>query len=277
MTKSNELGENIQTDFTEKMTYSDYLQLDRLLSSQTRLSNHHDEMLFIIIHQVSELWMKLILHELQASILALQQKNFATSLKILSRVSKIQSQIIESWDVLTTLTPSEYTQFRDKLGNASGFQSYQYRMIEFTLGYKPSHILDIYKDDQSIFSILSQAFNSPSIYDVTIQLLNSYDFPIDKHILSRDYSNTYEKNESVESAWLQVYKETNKYWDLYELGEKLVDLEDCIQQWKFRHMKTVERIIGFKTGTGGSSGVSYLKKVIDQRYFPELHSIRTIL
>jgi tryptophan 2,3-dioxygenase len=272
-----ESEKNIHTDFTNNMTYGEYLQLDKILSSQTRLSNHHDEMLFIVIHQASELWMKLILHEMNAAIESIEQDDLASSFKRLARVSKIQSQIIQSWDVLSTLTPSEYIEFRDSLGQSSGFQSYQYRMIEFALGYKTDHVLKIYEKDPVLHSQLKEAFHAPGLYDVSINALAKAGFQINPEILNRDYSNPYDADDTVRKAWLNVYKNVEKYWDLYELAEKLVDVEDRLQQWRFRHMKTVERIIGFKMGTGGSSGVSYLKKVLDQRFFPELWDIRTEL
>ncbi|MFD2443800.1 tryptophan 2,3-dioxygenase [Bacillus sp. CGMCC 1.16607] len=264
-------------DFKNNMTYGEYLNLDNILSGQTRLSDHHDEMLFIIIHQVSELWMKLILHEMSSAIDSIQKDDLSTAFKGLARVSKIQSQIIQSWDVLSTLTPSEYIEFRDSLGQASGFQSYQYRMIEFALGYKTSHILKIYEKDQVLYQKLKKSFEAPSIYDVSIKALSKAGFEINPDILKRDYSTLYKADDTVLKAWIEVYKNVDQYWDLYELAEKLVDIEDCLQQWRFRHMKTVERIIGFKTGTGGSSGVQYLKKVLDHRFFPELWDVRTQL
>ncbi|ALX48991.1 tryptophan 2,3-dioxygenase [Lentibacillus amyloliquefaciens] len=266
---------DIHTDFKEKMTYGDYLQLDQLLNSQRRLSDHHDEMLFIIIHHVSELWLKLIIHETKGAIAAIEQNNLRASFKMLSRVSKIQSQIINGWDVLSTLTPAEYMEFRDKLGNASGFQSYQYRLVEFVLGYKAPHILKIYQNDPEIYRILEDAYHKPGLYDVAIQALARHGFTIDEEVLNRDFSKTYEKNASVERAWMNVYHNAPAYWELYELAEKLVDIEDWFQQWRFRHMKTVERIIGHKTGTGGSSGVGYLKQVLDHYFFPELWELRT--
>ncbi|MFC0188596.1 tryptophan 2,3-dioxygenase [Fictibacillus aquaticus] len=266
---------NIHTDFTNNMTYGEYLQLDRILSSQNRLSGHHDEMLFIVIHQVSELWMKLIIHELESAIASVRAGNLSAAFKMLSRVSKIQQQIKESWDVLSTLTPSEYMQFREKLGQSSGFQSYQYRMIEFALGYKTPHILTIYKKDPELHDRLQKAMNSPGLYDAAIEALAKAGLDIHADVLNRDITKPYTPHESVEAAWLEVYKNVEQYWDLYELGEKLVDIEDWLQQWRFRHMKTVERIIGFKMGTGGSSGVNYLKKVLDQRFFPELWDLRT--
>ncbi|HET7658448.1 MAG TPA: tryptophan 2,3-dioxygenase [Bacillales bacterium] len=267
----------IYTDFSNRMTYGDYLQLDTLLSSQKRLSGHHDEMLFIIIHQVSELWMKLILHELNAAIGSIRNDELSTAFKQLARVSNIQEQIINSWDVLSTMTPAEYMEFRGHLGQASGFQSYQYRMVEFALGYKTKHVLAIYKKNPELHDRLQEAFKSPGLYDVSIQALARAGFEINHDILNRDYSDPYEADPSVLNAWLGVYRNVEKYWDLYELAEKLVDLEDWLQQWRFRHMKTVERIIGHKKGTGGSSGVGYLKKVLDHRFFPELWDVRTEL
>lgn len=266
---------DIHTDFLEKMTYGDYLQLDQLLSSQKRLSDHHDEMLFIIIHHVSELWLKLIIHETQGAIEAIRKDDLRTSFKMLSRVSKTQEQIIKAWDVLSTLTPAEYIEFRDKLGNASGFQSYQYRLVEFVLGYKTPHVLKIYKKNPEIHAILEDAYHKPGLYDVSIEALARHGFEINPEILNRDYSKTYEKDESVEAAWMEVYKNVSEHWELYELAETLVDIEDWFQQWRFRHMKTVERIIGHKKGTGGSSGVGYLKSVLDHYFFPELWDLRS--
>lgn len=265
----------IHTDFLKEMTYGDYLQLDQLLSSQKRLSGHHDEMLFIIIHHVSELWLKLIIHETKAAVTAIQDDDLQSSFKMLARVSKIQSQIIQAWDVLSTLTPAEYMEFRDKLGNASGFQSYQYRLVEFVLGYKTPHILKIYQKDPELYAILEDAYQKPGLYDVSIQALARNGFDIKPDILNRDFTKTYEKDESVESAWLEVYRNVSDHWELYQLAEKLVDIEDWFQQWRFRHMKTVERIIGHKVGTGGSSGVGYLKQVLEHYFFPELWSIRS--
>lgn len=268
---------DIHTDFKEKMTYSDYLGLDTLLSSQHLLSDHHDEMLFVTVHHVSEIWMKLIIHELDAAIIDVQADNLSASLKKLARVCQVQKQLKHVWDVLATLTPSEYIKFRDKLGQASGFQSYQNRMIEFMLGYKTTYIMKIYEKDPELKERLEQIYNAPSIYDATIQAVARAGFPIDKAILNRDVSETHQSNESVKAAWMSIYQDVDEYWELYELAEKLVDVEDLFQQWRFRHMKTVERIIGFKKGTGGSGGVSYLKKVLDQYFFPELWELRTEL
>ncbi|WP_027965111.1 tryptophan 2,3-dioxygenase [Halalkalibacillus halophilus] len=267
----------IHTDFREKMTYGDYLDLDSILNSQNRLSDHHDEMLFIIIHQVSELWMKLTLHELWAAVDSIKEEKYQPAFKMLARVSNIQNQIIKAWDVLATMTPSEYLGFRDSLGNASGFQSYQYRMVEFALGYKTPHVLKIYEKDPELQAKLKEAYEAPGLYDVAIQALHNEGFAIDESVIDRDVTKTYEANESVEQAWTEVYQDTDRYWDLYQLAEKLVDIEDWMQQWRFRHMKTVERIIGHKKGTGGSSGVGYLKQVLDHYFFPELWNVRTKL
>ncbi len=268
---------SLHTDFKEKMTYSDYLGLDTLLSSQHPLSNHHDEMLFIVVHHVSELWMKLILHELNSAIQDIQTDHFRSSFKKLARVSRIQEQLKSVWDVLSTMTPSEYMEFRNKLGNASGFQSYQNRLIEFALGYKTEYVLKIYEKERELHQILQEAYKAPSIYDVSIHALARAGLPIDADVLNRDVSITHKSNESVKQAWKTVYKNVEQYWELYELAEELTDIEDLFQQWRFRHMKTVERIIGFKKGTGGSGGVSYLKKVLDQYFFPELWELRTEL
>lgn len=265
----------IHTDFRESMTYGEYLHLDKVLSSQERLSGHHDEMLFIIIHQVNELWMKLILHELETAIESIQQDELPEAFKMLARVSKVQTQIIQAWDVLATLTPAEYMEFRDSLGKASGFQSYQNRLIEFALGYRQPQIIKIYEKDSELSERLAKAYKAPGIYDVAIQALARAGFAINPALLTRDFSVTYEGNPSVAAAWLEVYRDVDRYWDLYQLAEKLVDIEDSHQQWRFRHMKTVERIIGFKQGTGGSSGVHYLRSVLDHRFFPELWDVRT--
>lgn len=267
----------IHTDFSKELSYGSYLQLDKILSSQQRLSDHHDEMLFIIIHQASELWMKLILHEVNAAIDCIRKNDLEPSFKMLSRVSRIQEQLIQSWSVLSTLTPAEYMEFRDKLGHSSGFQSYQNRLIEFALGQKQAHVLSVYKHDAELFKTMEGALHERSIYDAAIQALSMRGLPIDDAALNRDWSKPYEPNTSVEEAWLTVYRNVDQYWDLYELAEKLVDIGSKQQHWRFNHMSTVERIIGHKIGTGGSAGVSYLKKVVDHRFFPELWSLRTKL
>ncbi|ETP70085.1 tryptophan 2,3-dioxygenase [Planococcus glaciei CHR43] len=265
----------IHTDFEKNMTYGEYLQLDKLLSAQIPASGQHDETLFIIIHQVSELWMKLILHEMQSAINCINRDDLQPAFKQLARVSRIQSQIIQGWDVLATMTPTDYLKFRNSLGNASGFQSYQYRMIEFTLGYKTKHVLKIYEKEKELHQQLLSAFQKPGLYDAAIQKLARSGFGIDPELLDRDVTMVYESNDSVKQAWKAVYQDADSHWELYQLAEKLVDIEDSLQQWRFRHMKTVERIIGFRQGTGGSSGVHYLKKVLDHYFFPELWELRT--
>lgn len=268
---------NIRTNFQNAMSYGDYLNLDKILTSQHLISNHHDEMLFIIIHQASELWMKLIIHELTAAIEYIQGNDLEPSFKILSRVSRIQQQLIQSWSVLSTLTPSEYLEFRDKLGQSSGFQSYQNRLIEFALGNKNAHTLAVYQHQKDLYEKMQKALQKPSIYDAAIQALAARGIPIDQEVLNRDVSITYIPNPSVEEAWVKIYRNVHQYWDLYELAEKLVDIGNQQQLWRFNHMITVERIIGHKQGTGGSSGVNYLKRVLDQHFFPELWSLRTKL
>lgn len=277
MREEQKTSHEIHTDFSKELSYGSYLQLDKILSSQQRLSDHHDEMLFIIIHQASELWMKLILHEVNAAIDCIRRNDLEPSFKMLSRVSRIQEQLIQSWSVLSTLTPAEYMEFRDKLGHSSGFQSYQNRLIEFALGQKQAHVLSVYKHDAELFKTMEDALHERSIYDAAIQALSMRGLPIDDAALNRDWSEPYEPNASVEEAWLTVYRNVDQYWDLYELAEKLVDIGSKQQLWRFNHMSTVERIIGHKAGTGGSAGVSYLKKVVDHRFFPELWSLRTKL
>lgn len=272
-----ELEKELQTDFQKAMSYGDYLHLDKILSSQHRLSNHHDEMLFIVIHQASELWMKLILHEVTAAIQCIRANNLEPSFKMLSRVSRIQQQLIQSWSVLSTLTPAEYMEFRDKLGQSSGFQSYQNRLIEFALGNKNVHTLSVYQHDTDLYQKMQTALHEPSIYDAAIHALMKRGLQVDQEVLQRDCSQPYEPNASVEDAWLTVYRNVDQYWDLYELAEKLVDIGNQQQMWRFSHMSTVERIIGNKQGTGGSSGVNYLKRALDQHFFPELWSLRTKL
>jgi tryptophan 2,3-dioxygenase len=277
MKEEQKTSHEIHTDFSKELSYGSYLQLDNILSSQHRLSDHHDEMLFIIIHQASELWMKLILHEVSAAIDCIRKNDLEPSFKMLSRVSRIQQQLIQSWSVLSTLTPAEYMEFRDKLGHSSGFQSYQNRLIEFALGQKQSHVLSVYKHDADLYKKMEDALYERSIYDAAISAMAMRGLPIDDAALNRDWSAPYEPNANVEEAWLTVYRNVDQYWDLYELAEKLVDIGSQQQLWRFNHMSTVERIIGHKTGTGGSAGVSYLKKVVDHRFFPELWSLRTKL
>ncbi|RAP74893.1 tryptophan 2,3-dioxygenase [Paenibacillus montanisoli] len=271
------LEQSIQTDFSKSMSYGDYLHLDSILSSQHRCSDHHDEMLFIIIHQASELWMKLILHEMQAATQSIHKNDLEPSFKMLARVSRIQHQLIQSWSILSTLTPAEYMGFRDKLGSSSGFQSHQNRLIEFAFGNKNAHMLSVFQHQPELYAIMQQALHTPSIYDAAIGALAARGLPVDEAALDRDWSQPYQPNASVEEAWLTVYRDVDQYWDLYELAEKLVDIGSQQQIWRFNHMTTVERIIGNKMGTGGSSGVTYLKRALDQQFFPELWSLRTKL
>jgi len=265
------------TDFSGEMSYGDYLQLDRLLDAQRPLSPNHNEMLFIIQHQTTELWMKLVIHELKAATQQLRQDELAPAFKMLARVSRIMAQLIQAWDVLSTLTPSEYMDFRTLLGRSSGFQSHQYRAIEFLLGNKRAELLAPFRHRAEIHAELAALLAAPSIYDEAIRLLARRGLAIADAALARDWSATYRPDPSVEAAWMSVYRDTERYWDLYELGEELVDLEDFFRQWRFRHVTTVERIIGGKPGTGGTQGVAYLRSLLEIRLFPELWDLRTAL
>jgi tryptophan 2,3-dioxygenase len=272
------LPEGAHTDFRESMTYGDYLQLDTILSAQKPIAGKHDEMLFLVIHQTSELWMKLVLHELQEAVrIVREEDDIRPAFKMLARVARIQSQLIQSWDVLATMTPADYLTFRDSLGHASGFQSYQYRMIEFILGNKNRGLLEPHRDRPEIHARLVEALESPALYDEVVRRLARRGFKIAPEVLNRDVSRPYTGHESVVQAWAEIYRNTADYWDLYELGEELVDLEDWFQQWRFRHRTTVERVIGFKRGTGGTSGVHYLQKALEIRFFPDLWAVRTVL
>ena len=277
MTKTGGLPEGTHTDFRDGMTYGDYLGLDALLACQKPLSDKHDEVLFIIIHQATELWMKLVLHELEAAIRTIQGPDFRPAFKMLARISRIQSQLIQSWDVLSTLTPADYLTFRDLLGQASGFQSSQYRLIEFMLGNKNAAMLEPHRDRPEIHARLDAVLHRPSLYDEAIRVLARRGFGIADDVLERDWSQRYRSNPSVKAAWIEIYRNTETHWDLYEFAEELVDLEDWFQQWRFRHVTTVERIIGHKRGTGGTAGVAYLRKALDIRFFPELWELRTEL
>ncbi|HEY0833250.1 MAG TPA: tryptophan 2,3-dioxygenase [Azospirillum sp.] len=265
------------TDFAVDMSYGDYLGLDRLLHSQVPLSDNHNELLFIIQHQTTELWMKLILHELTAARASIASDDLGPAFKMLARVARVMNQLIQAWDVLSTLTPSEYTAFRDSLGRSSGFQSYQYRTIEFLLGNKNAGMVTPHRHRSDLARALEAALTSPSLYDESIRALARAGFAVDAEALERDWTQPYHVNDSVRDAWLAVYRAPDRYWSLYELAEKLVDLEDSFRQWRFRHVTTVERVIGAKPGTGGTAGVSYLRKVLDVRLFPELWDLRTWL
>jgi tryptophan 2,3-dioxygenase len=261
----------------KEISYSGYLQLDRILEAQRPLSTAHDEMLFIVQHQTSELWMKLAIHELSATCRLIAADNLQPAFKTLSRVSRILEQLNSAWDVLRTMTPSEYTEFRGLLGQSSGFQSWQYRAIEFLVGNKNAAMTQIHAGDETIARRLEAVRASPSIYDRTIQLLHRRGLRIDQAVLERDVCVPHATSDSVLNAWLMVYRDPTRYWELYELGEKLVDFEDYFRRWRFNHVTTVERIIGFKRGTGGTLGVSYLRKMLDVVLFPELWQIRTQL
>jgi len=272
-----DLEESIHTDFKKDMSYADYLQLDKLLTAQAPISSSHDEMLFIILHQASELWFKLMIHELRRAIEGIRADRAQVAFKTLSRVSRIQAQIIQSWDVLSTLTPADYLTFRDDLGHSSGFQSWQYRTVEFLLGNKNRAMLKPQQHSPDTLASLTETLESPSLYDEALRFLSRRGIAVPKEYLDRDWSLPYVPSEAVETAWSEVYSDVEQHWEIYELAEKLVDVEDWFQQWRFRHVKTVERIIGFKTGTGGSSGVPFLMKALDIRLFPELWTLRTKL
>ncbi|WP_313298601.1 tryptophan 2,3-dioxygenase [Diaphorobacter sp.] len=269
--------ERAKLDFSRDMSYGDYLHLDAILNAQHPLSPAHDEMLFIIQHQTSELWMKLMLHELRAATHALAHGTRADAFKMLARVSRIMEQLVSAWTVLSTMTPPEYSAMRPYLANSSGFQSYQYRCIEFSLGNKNAAMLKPHAHRPELLAQVRAAYESPSLYDVSLQLLarEGLDVPADR--LERDWTASYEHSDGVEAAWLTVYRDPQKYWDLYQLGEKLTDIEDAFRLWRFRHVTTVERVIGFKRGTGGTGGVSYLRKMLDVVLFPEIWRVRTAL
>jgi tryptophan 2,3-dioxygenase len=267
----------LHTDLRDKLDYAGYLAVDELLACQRPISQSHDEMLFIVIHQATELWLKLALHELGAARAAIAADDLNPSLKMLARVSRIQAQLIQSWDVLSTLTPADYLVFRHLLGPASGFQSHQYRMLEFMLGNRGGGKLAVFAHRPRALAMLEEELSRPSLYDEVVRLLAKRGYPIDPQLLGRDLRRPHVLDRSVADAWADVYKHSDERWDLYELAEKLVDLEDWFRQWRFRHVTTVERIIGHKVGTGGTSGVSYLRRALDYVLFPELWQVRTQL
>jgi tryptophan 2,3-dioxygenase len=269
--------EGAKLDYTNDMTYGDYLHLDSLLSSQQPLSNLHDEMLFIVQHQTSELWMKLMLHELQAAMNALVEGNSALAFKMMARVSRIMAQLVSAWDVLATMTPPEYSALRPHLANSSGFQSAQYRCIEFTLGNKNAAMLKPHVHRPELLATVQKAFDSPSLYDIAIGRLAAAGLPIDAVHLKRDWRVSHTSSANVQSAWKVVYQAPDRYWDLYQLGEKLTDIEDTFRQWRFRHLTTVERVIGMRRGTGGTSGTGYLRAMLDVVLFPEIWQMRSEL
>jgi len=269
--------EKAQLDFSRDMSYGDYLQLDAILGAQKPLSPDHNEMLFIIQHQTSELWMKLMLHELRAAIAAIAQDELGTAFKMLARVSRIMEQLVHAWDVLATMTPPEYSAIRPYLASSSGFQSAQYRCIEFALGNKNAAMLKPHSHRPDLLAQVQQAYESPSLYDEALRLLARRGLPVPPDHVDRDWTQPYAESEEVVKAWLVVYRDTKQYFDLYQLGEELTDLEDAFRLWRFRHVTTVERIIGFKRGTGGTGGVSYLRKMLEVVLFPEIWKLRTDL
>ena len=272
-----EVEKGIHTDLKDQLTYGKYLHLDDVLNAQHCRSDQHDEMLFIIIHQASELWLKLAGHEVEAAIRNVKEDDFRHAFKVIARVKLILMQLTQSWSILSTMTPVDYLKFRDTLGPASGFQSYSYRKLEFLLGNKNERLVDVHRHDSKVYEDLKRVLVEPGLYDVVLRKLSDVGFDINEHMLERDFSQPYEADASVQAAWLAIYHDPEKYFELYELAEKLVDIEDAFQAWRFKHMYTVQRIIGNRQGTGGSSGVPFLKKAIDTSFFPELFAIRSEL
>lgn len=266
--------DGIHTDFSEGMSYGDYLQLDTLLSAQTPVSGEHDELLFITIHQVMELWLKLLNRELDTALDHIRADQLQPAFKCTARINRIQEQLIQAWTVLSTMTPSDYLRFRPSLGKSSGFQSWQYRLVEFKLGAKDAVKMAPHQHRGDLASQLDAAYRAPSLYDEALRLLARRGYPVPAEVLARDVTQPYTAHAGVEAVWEDIYRHSKEHFDLYELAEELVDLEDAFQQWRFRHMKTVERIIGMRTGTGGSTGVSYLRKALEHYFFPELWSVR---
>ena len=269
--------ERAQLDFSQSMSYGDYLQLDAILTAQKPLSPAHDEMLFIVQHQTSELWMKLMLHELRAAIGHIARDELPPAFKMLARVSKIMEQLVHAWDVLATMTPPEYSAMRPYLGQSSGFQSYQYRCIEFSMGNKNRAMLKPHEHRADLLAQVQAAYEAPSLYDEALRLMARRGIAVPASHTERDWTQPYAESEAVEQAWLTVYRNPEQHWDLYQLGEELTDLEDAFRLWRFRHVTTVERVIGFKRGTGGTGGVSYLRKMLDVVLFPEIWRLRTNL
>jgi tryptophan 2,3-dioxygenase len=270
-------NEAIHFDMQGRTTYGEYLRLDKLLTAQVLRSNTQDEHLFIIIHQVSELWLSLILGELGQALDLLRQDALRPVFKVLSRITRAQTQLINVWDIVGTLTPTDYLRFRPVLGEASGFQSSQYRTLEFALGNKNRRLADVFAYDPAVQRPVLEALKSPSIYDETLRLLHRRGFELPQSVLNRDWAEPYKSMLDVERAWQTIYSETDTHWDLYELAEKLVDVEHLFQRWRFNHLKTVERLIGHRRGTGGTKGASYLQKALNLRFFPELCAVRTRL
>jgi tryptophan 2,3-dioxygenase len=269
--------EGAKLDFSADMSYGDYLHLDAVLNAQHPRSPDHNEMLFIVQHQTSELWMKLMLHELAAAVACIARDELGAAFKMLARVSKIMEQLVHAWDVLATMTPPEYSAIRPYLSNSSGFQSWQYRCIEFMLGNKNAAMLKPHAHRPELLARVEAAWRAPSLYDESLRLLARRGLPVPASHTERDWTQPYAADDAVEQAWLVVYRDPQKHWDLYQLGEELTDLEDAFRLWRFRHVTTVERVIGFKRGTGGTSGVGYLRKMLDVVLFPEIWKLRTSL
>src|SRR4051812_45375550 len=267
--------EGIITELGADTSYGGYLRLAELLAAQRPRSSHHDEMLFIIQHQTSELWMKLLVHELTAAIAHVKADRLEPCFKILARVKQIQRQLFEQWSVLETLTPTEYVEFRDVLGPASGLQSFQFRAIEFLLGNKNANRLSLFDFDSRIKKLMTELLESPSLYDEFLRYLSRRGMPVPAERVERDWSQPYERHLLVTAVFKVIYQNTKQYWAEYDMCEKLVDVEENFQLWRFRQVKTVERVIGFKRGTGGSAGVAFLKKSLDTSLFPELIDVRT--
>ena len=264
-------------EFAGRMSYGDYLKIDTILGAQRPLSGAHDEMLFIIQHQTSELWMRLAIHEIAAARRAIAADSLPPAFKMLTRVARIFEQLNNAWDVLRTMTPSEYTEFRGSLGQSSGFQSFQYRQIEYMVGNRNRAMLGPHTHRPEVLAMLEAELAAPSLYDEALRLLARNGIPVPTQVLDRDLSMPYLLSEAVVEAWRVVYEAPEKYWTLYELAEKLVDFEDYFRRWRFNHVTTVERVIGFKRGTGGTGGVSYLKRMLETELFPELWRVRTVL
>jgi tryptophan 2,3-dioxygenase len=269
------IEDGVATDLRGEMTYANYLHLPELLSAQQPVSDHHDEMLFIIQHQVTELWLKQLIHELRSAMALIAADDISPALKRLARVKAIQRQMFEQWAVLETLTPVEYVQFRDSLGKASGFQSPQYRTVEFLLGNKNPQMIKVFDHDPLLHDALLADLEAPSLYDEFLRFLarRGHDIPVE--VLERDVTQPYVANDGVIEVLRRIYADPDTYWDAYEMCEELVDVEGSFQLWRFRHLKTVARIIGFKRGTGGSSGVTFLQKALELTFFPELLDVRT--
>jgi tryptophan 2,3-dioxygenase len=262
---------------TERMSYADYLDLDRLLDAQHPLTDAHDELLFIVQHQTSELWMRLAVHELDRARRSIADDRLQPASKMLARVSRIFEQLNSAWDVLRTMTPSDYTEFRQQLGQSSGFQSFQYRQIEFMLGNRNPAMVEPHHRRPQVVSMLAAELARPSLYDEALRLLARSGLGVPASVLERDISRRHVADAEVVEAWRQIYAEPERWWPQYELAEKLVDLEDYFRRWRFNHVTTVERVIGFKPGTGGTGGVSYLKRMLEVELFPELWQVRTVL